>query len=92
MCRVRAAPDTGHCQLEVEVGWRGDRDRIHACCKQTLGIAEGCTAQRPGYHLPLLRIRVCHAHQPYPCHIGEDARVIAPHDPHADYADTQSGM
>jgi hypothetical protein len=89
---MRAALDAGNCQLKVQVGRRGDRDGIHAFRKQILDVRKGCTAQRPGHHLPLLAVRVRHADQGYARHIGKHARVVASHNPHADNADAQSGV
>jgi hypothetical protein len=89
---MRPALDAANCQLEVQVGRRGDRDGIHALRKQILDMRKGCTAQRPGHHLPLLAVRVRHADQCYARHVGKHARVIASHNPHADNADAQSGV
>ena len=84
---VNAARDAFERQFVMQVGGRGDGDRIEPRPEQIVDMIDRGSAENAGDQFALLRARIGDADQ---FHIGQgckDARMIGAHDPGADNAD-----
>jgi hypothetical protein len=60
----------------MQMGWRGDRDGIHAEMQERIDIADPLAAEGARNKIPLLVIRIGNSGKFNPGHIGEDPRMV----------------
>jgi hypothetical protein len=60
----------------MQMGRRGDRDRIHTEAEQRVDITDRFATDGTGNKIPLLAIRIGNSHQLNAGHIGEHPRMV----------------
>ena len=77
---MRATLDAGNCQLEVQVGRRGDGEGIDAGAEQTLHVREAGAAERVRDKFALAAVRIGDPDELYAREVGKHAGMVLAHD------------